>query len=67
MAACQELRSRELRNGVDLGSRMELCRADWVLMLRGKTERARDGEMRGLEVRREEIEGEKRKGAEGNR
>lgn len=34
-------------------SRMELCRADWVLKLRGKNRAGeRDREMRGLEVRR---------------
>lgn len=45
LAACQELRSRELRNRLDLGSRMELCREDWVLTLRGRKvagERSRD-------------------------
>lgn len=50
LAACQEFRSRELRNGVYLASRMELCRADWVLKLRGKNragERWRDGGIGG--------------------
>lgn len=51
LAACRELSRRELRNGVDLRSRMELCRADWVLKLGGNTAQERDGEMRGLEVR----------------
>lgn len=43
---------------------MELCRADWVLKLRGNTEqeRERDREMRGLEVSRRENEGEKQRG-----
>lgn len=33
LAVCQTLRS-----GVDTGSRVELCGADWVLKMRGKTE-----------------------------
>lgn len=53
LAACQELRSRELRNGVDLGSRMELCRSRLGIKVeRERAEQERDREMWGLEVRR---------------